>query len=725
MIGKSGVKVLDFGLAKSAQDETVTASHKVMGTPAYMAPEQREGKPADAPSDIYSFGCVLYEMSTGARVGPQRKRLSSRKLERIGSRCLEEDPGCRWQSVADLEKELAAGASNWKLVPAAVVMIVALLGATYFYLHRTPRLTDKDTIVLADFVNETDDRVFDGTLREALAIQLEESPFLKVLDESQVRQDLQLMRKSRGEPLTKELGREICQRENEKAMISGTIASLGKAYAITVVATNCESGATLARQQAEVPDKEHALDAIASIAKKVREKLGESLASIQSMAPPNDRVTTTSLEAFRAFAMAAGQFRQGHYLAAIPILRRAVELDPGFSTAWVYLGTAYQLAGDRSQQHEGYSFQRAFDLRNQASERERLLISTFYYYYVAHEWEKARELAEVWARTFPREYLPLHMLGVVYQQEGDLEGGLREFAQAFEMGGPAAVASNLARAYMRLGQFEEANAVIRKELSRNPDHLGVHQVAIVLALTQGDQGAFRKEVAWFSAKPVEYLALEAQAAAAFEMGQRRRERELLGKAKELRSARNLAVLPDRRMEEDALTGICESTRTAPEPSAVALALCSGGAQITRSVKKAEAADQRSPNATQASLVDLPLIRAAASLAQNHPQRAVEQLQSMDRLERLHPETIYLRGTAYLRMRQGAAAVGEFQKIIDHKSLYWGPFYPVSYLGLARGAVLAGDRAKAKKAFQDFLAFWNNADTDLPILQQAKAEYARL
>jgi predicted Ser/Thr protein kinase len=381
MIGKSGAKVLDFGLAKSVQDETVTASHNVMGTPAYMAPEQWEGKPADARSDIYSFGCLLYEMSTGDRISPHRERLLSRKLERIVRRCLEKDPGRRWQSVADLEKELAPGASDWgKLVPAAMVMTMALLGATYFYLHRTPRLTDKDTIVLADFVNETGDRVFDGTLREALAIQLEESPFLKVLDESQVRQDLQLMRKSRDESLTKELGREICQRENEKAMISGTIASLGKAYVITVAATNCESGATLARQQAQVPDKEHALDAVSSIAKKVRENLGESLASIQSMAPPNERVTTTSLEAFRAFAIAAAQFRQGHYLAAIPILRRAVELDPGFSTAWLYLGTAYQLAGDRSQQHQGYSYQKAFDLRNQASERERLLISTFYYY---------------------------------------------------------------------------------------------------------------------------------------------------------------------------------------------------------------------------------------------------------------------------------------------------------------------------------------------------------
>ena len=225
--------------------------------------------------------------------------------------------------------------------------------------------------------------------------------------------------------------------------------------------------------------------------------------------------------------------------------------------------------------------------------------------------------------------------------------------------------------------------------------------------------------------PVEYLALEAQAVAAFVMGQRRREQELLSKAGVVRTGRNLAVLPDQRMEEDALTGICESTRTAAEPSTVALALCAGGTQIDTTLHKAEAAAHRSSGATQATLVDLPLIRAAASLAQNHPQAAVEQLRSMDRLERLHPETIYLRGIAFLRMRQGSAAVGEFQKIVDHKGLYWGPFYAVSYLGLARGAVLAGDKAKARKAFQDFLALWNDADLDIPILQQARAEYARL
>jgi Flp pilus assembly protein TadD len=278
-----------------------------------------------------------------------------------------------------------------------------------------------------------------------------------------------------------------------------------------------------------------------------------------------------------AVHMGMAEFQKGHYLAAIPILRRAVELDPGFATAWVDLGTAYQLAGDRSQHHQGDSYQRAFDLRNRAAgERERLLISTLYYYYVARDWEKTREFAEVWVRRFPRDYLPLSMLGLVYSQEGDLEGGLREFAQALEIGAPASVPSNLAGAYTRLGQFEKANAVIRKELARSPDHLGVHQVAIVLALIQGRQEALQREVEWFSGKPVEYLALEAEATAALVMGQRRHELELLKKASELRANRNLAMLPYRRVEEDALTGICESTRTAAEPSAVALALCGAG-----------------------------------------------------------------------------------------------------------------------------------------------------
>jgi eukaryotic-like serine/threonine-protein kinase len=265
MIAKSGVKVLDFGLAKSGQDETVTAGDMMMGTPAYMAPEQREGKPADARSDIYSFGCVLHEMLTGTRVGSQRRRIPSRKLEGIVSRCLEENPGRRWPSAAELERELAgvaATGSRGKRMLAAAAAILGLSAAAYFYFYRAPRLTDKDIIVLADFVNNTGDPVFDGTLRQGLAVQLEQSPFLKIMDDGQVQRVLRLMSLPPGARITNQVAHEICVREGAAATIDGTIASLGKSYVITLQAIACQDGATLAREQIQAVDKEHVLNAV-------------------------------------------------------------------------------------------------------------------------------------------------------------------------------------------------------------------------------------------------------------------------------------------------------------------------------------------------------------------------------------------------------------------------------------------------------------------------------
>src|SRR5437667_4979809 len=304
MIAKSGIKVLDFGLAKLGQDETVTASGMVMGTLAYMSPEQREGKPADARSDIYSFGCVLYEMLTGGRVGSLRRRIPSRKLERIVSRCLEEDPGRRWPSVAELERQLAEGAatgSRGKRMLAVAAAILGLSAAAYFYFHRAPRLTDKDTIVLADFVNNTGDPVFDGTLRQGLAIQLEQSPFLKIMDDEQVQRVLRLMSLPPGARITNAIAHEICFREGAAATIDGTIASLGKNYVITLEAIACQDGATLAREQIQAVDKEHVMNAVGSAATAMRGKLGEPHNSIQKQNRPLEQATTSSLEALQNY----------------------------------------------------------------------------------------------------------------------------------------------------------------------------------------------------------------------------------------------------------------------------------------------------------------------------------------------------------------------------------------------------------------------------------------
>src|SRR5882724_8742942 len=390
MLAKSGVKVLDFGLAKLGQDETVTASGMVMGTLAYMSPEQREGKPADARSDIYSFGCVLYETLTGARVGSRRRRVPSRKLERIVSRCLEEDPGRRWQSAAELERELAgvtATGSRGKRMLAAAAAILGLSAAACFYFHRVPRLTDKDTIVLADFVNNTGDPVFDGTLRQGLAVQLEQSPFLKIMDDGQVQRVLRLMSLPPGARITNQVANEICVREGAAATIDGTIANLGKSYVITLQAIACQDSATLAREQIQAVDKEHVLNAVGTAATAMRGKLGEPHNSIQKLNRPLEQATTPSLEALQNYTAGLSDMSQGHFLAAVPLFERATAIDPNFAMAYYYLGVAFDNAGDLARGRE-YSKQ-AFRLIDRVSEYERDDIAPTYYSDATGELDKA------------------------------------------------------------------------------------------------------------------------------------------------------------------------------------------------------------------------------------------------------------------------------------------------------------------------------------------------
>ena len=348
MIAKSGVKVLDFGLARSGHDETVTASRMVMGTPAYMAPEQREGKTADARSDIYSFGCLLHEMFTGVRVSSGRRRIPSRQLERIINRCLEEDPERRWQSAAELGRALAgvtATGRRGNRVAAAAAGTLAVLAAAYFYLHRAPTLTDRDTIVLADFVNNTGDPIFDGTLRQGLAIQLEQSPFLKIMDQEQVQRVLRRMTLPPAARITNPIAHEICVREGAAATIDGAIASLGKNYVLTLHAMSCDEGATLAQTQIQAEDKEHVLSALGTAATGMRSKLGESHSSIQKLDRPLQEATTPSLEALQNYTTGYSEMSQGQSLAAIPLFERAIRLDPNFAMAYEFMGIAFGVAG--------------------------------------------------------------------------------------------------------------------------------------------------------------------------------------------------------------------------------------------------------------------------------------------------------------------------------------------------------------------------------------------
>jgi tetratricopeptide (TPR) repeat protein len=733
MIAKSGVKVLDFGLAKSGQDETVTASHMVMGTPAYMAPEQRKGKPADARSDIYSFGCVLYEMLTGARVGSQRRRVPSRKLERIVSRCLEEDPGRRWQSAAELERELAGGTptgSRGKRLLAAAAAILGLSVAAYFYFHRAPILTDKDTIVLADFVNNAGDPVFDGTLRQGLAVQLEQSPFLKIMDDGEVQRVVRMMSLPPGARITNQVAHEICVREGAAATIDGTIESLGKSYVITLQAIACQDGATLAREQNQAVDKEHVLDAVGSAATAMRGKLGESHSSIQKLNRPLEQATTGSLEALQNYTAGFSEMGQGHFLAAVTLFERATAIDPNFAMAYYHLGVAFDNAGDMARTRE-YGKQ-AFRLIDRVSEFEREDIAPTCYYWATGEVDKAIDGYQLGSRNYPRKWGFHNNLSSLYNDLGQYEDGLKEGLEAARL--QANVEPPYRRqldAYICLDRLPEAKQLAQKLRTQRLDGARIHQRFLEMAYVEDDQAAIGREVQWFAGKPEEYISFGLQAADRNVHGQRHESHKLYQRAAEAALRRGLRAAASEFDEADAradaLSGNCQTVRRLGRP-ALALALCGDAAQAE---KLAAETAKLFPNGTIWNAVQLPGIRAAIALKHDQPARSVELLASAAPYERSYLDAVYLRGLAYLRLHKGAEAAAEFQKIVNHKGAnwasawrypYWGQFYSLSYLGMARGSALAGDTAKAQKAFQDLFELWKDADPDLPILQRAKAEY---
>ncbi len=734
MIAKSGIKVLDFGLAKSSADETLTANRAVMGTPAYMAPEQREGKPADGRSDIYAFGCVLYEMVTGSRITSQRKRIASRKLEKIINRCLEEEPGRRWQSAAEIERELGsatAGRSPWKIASAAAA-VLTLSAAGYLYFHRAPKLTDKDTIVLADFVNHTGDPIFDGTLRQGLAIQLEQSPFLKIMEDDQVQRGLRLMSLAPGAPVTNQTAREICVRAGAAAIIDGTIAALGKNYVISLQAIGCQDGVTLAREQVQAEDKEHVPNALGTAAAVMRGKLGESHNSIQKLNRPLEEATTPSLEALQYFNAGTSKLSIGEGLAAIPLFERATEIDPHFANAYFRLGVAFEQAGDMARSAE-YA-RRAFALVDRVSEYERNEISA-YYYRATGEVDKEIDAWQSGARSYPREWSFHNQLSVAYIDLGRYEEGLKEALETARLpqNNDAPYRRQL-DVYICLDRLPQAKQVGEEARRKGLDGPRIHQRFLEAAYVADDPAAISREIEWFAGKPEEYLSLGLQAAYRNVHGQRRDSHKFYQRAAEMALRRGLhavaAEFEEADARADALAGNCQTALRLGRP-AQALAMCGDAA---RAEKLASETSKRVPNGTIWNEVQLPVIRAGAALYQDHPARSVELLASAATYERSYLEPAYLRGLAYLRLRKGAEAAAEFQKIVNHKGASWGAtwvhpnwglFYSLSYLGMARGAALAGDTARARKAFQAFVELWKDGDTDVPILRQAKAEYAKL
>jgi tetratricopeptide (TPR) repeat protein/predicted Ser/Thr protein kinase len=737
LVSKQGVKLLDFGLAKlsrnlSGTDATLpmTELGTVVGTLSYMAPEQIAGRPADARTDIYSFGCVLYEMLTGKRATQERNPVKPAALENVLQKCLTTDPADRWQSAAETRAALARASKrihwiqggNWMKIGVITAAACIIAAGVFFFRPRVTAapLTDKDVLMLAEVTNTTGEAVFDGALREALAIQLEESPFLKILSDERIRQDLQLMGRPGPERLSNELAREICVREGEKAMIGGSIAGLGKSYAIMLQATNCQSGETLARQQAEAEDKEHVLRAVGIAATKLRAKLGESLASIEKLSRSSgERVTTPSLEAFNLYAAGRDRLRAGANRDALPLFKRAVDLDPNFAMAYYNLGALYGRLGDLTEARAAIA--KAYALKDRVSEREKLLLQEAYFAIVTGEIEKRFETLQLFFRTYPRE-AQHNNLGVYYSLRGEFEKAAQEYQEGIQLvPGDAAGYVNLVTAYRSLDRFDEALAAAQKAFAQKIDADEIHVQLLILAFIQGDEAAAMKETARLSGTGHEFQSLVQQGIQVMRLGRRRETEALLRRTLELARERNLPGAATEVAQADlrVIFGDCEPLY---KLGAAGVALC---VDLSAFIQRGEAELRVRPNDSLLNGVALPVSRAGVELQRSQPGKALDLLQLTAPYERARPEVPYFRGLAYLELKRGAEAAAEFQRVLDHKGAYWGVYYPLAYLGLGQAAASANDLPRARKAYQDFFALWKDADPGIPVLAQAKKEFAAL
>ena len=781
-------KILDFGLAKLAPgsgnptDETasmeagLTGYGILLGTVSYMSPEQVRAQPLDGRTDLFSFGVVLYEAATGKlafrgespamvfdsilkRAPAPAVRLNPEipvELARAIDKCLEKDRDLRYQHASEIRADLqrlqrhaessrtnpaAAPARRRRWIIPAAAGVAGLLVAGYFYPHRAPKLTDKDTLVLADFTNTTGDPVFDGTLSQGLAIELEQSPFLKIMDDAEAQHNLRLMSLPRGQRVTQQIAHDICVRAGAAATIDGSIATLGKDYVVTLQAITCDSGATLARDQIQAPDKEHVLSALASAATAMRAKLGESLSSIEKTTRPQEQqavpssllqATTPSLEALQAYTAGYAELGQGHFLTAVPLFQRALALDPNFAMADMGLAVAFDNAGDTARSREYVD--KAFALVGRVSAYERDYITVYYHDYNG-ELDKAVEADRLAIRNYPRDWGFRNDLSANSMDLGRFEEGLKMGQEALRLQAHAEPPyRRVLDAYLCLDRLAEAKALAPKVRALGIDGARIHQRFLEIAYAEGDLEAAAREIQWYAGKPEEYLSFGLQAAYRNVLGQRRESSKLYQQAGQIARRQGIedaaAEFQEADARADALSGNCRTVKHLGRP-ALALALCGDSA---RAEKLAAETSKDFPNRTIWNAVQLPEIRAAIELQRDHPAETVELLASASPYERAYPEVPYLRGLAYLRLKRGADAAVEFRKVVDHKGANWGAtwdrpnwgqYYSVSCLGLARAWVLSGDKAQAREAFQELFQRWKKADPEVPILIEARTEYAKL
>jgi len=805
-------KILDFGLAKlapasagvgvsamptAATEVLLTRPGTTIGTVAYMSPEQVRGEELDARTDLFSSGVVLYEMVTGvlpfrgdtsgvlteailnrAPVPPVRLNPDvPPELERIITKALEKDRKLRYQHASEIQADLQrlkrdsesgraavtsteAGSKpamkssrlRWAAVTVAAVVVIALAVAGWlFYSRKARALTDKDTIVLADFTNTTGDAIFDGTLRQGLSVQLEQSPFLSIISDQQIQQTLQMMGRKPDAKLTPEIARELCQRTASAAVLDGSIAQIGAPYLLTVKAVNCSNGETLASTEAQASDKSHVLDALGKTASELRNKLGESLSTVQKFDTPLEQATTPSLEALKAFSSGS---RATTPPLAIAFYKHAVEIDPNFAVAYAWLGIWHTSIGESSIAAE-YT-RKAYELRGHASEPERYFVSAIYYKEVPGNLEKAEQTCKLWMQAYPRAEIPhIYLSGAIYPAMGRYEGVISEAREAIRLKPDSPVSYVfLMDGYMALNRFDEANSTYRQASERKLYHHYYPTSLYHLAFLQNDAAVMRQQVTQSAGQPgVEdtLLAYQADTAAyygrlreseeqtrgAMESAERAGKKEVSAGFSATAGLREALFGTLRKLDGLRLATLAMERSSGVDvqyASALALAYA---ADTERAQGLTEELNKRFPEATTVQFNYLPTVRAKLALNRGSPSEALEMLRAALPYELgsttfsggyvwngLYP--VYVRGEAYLAAHQGSNAAAEFQKMLDHRGIVWNsPIGALSHLGLARAYALQGDTAKARAAYNDFFTLWKDADPDIPILREAKSEYAKL
>jgi len=639
---------------------------------------------------------------------------------------------------------ITEGVKRHKLAAAIVALLLLAGTATGFYLyyHRSQPLTDKDTVLLADFVNTTGETVFDGTLKQALAVHLGQTPFLNLFPEDRVRETLRFMGKSPDERITRDIGREICERQGIRALLTGSIASLGSHYVITLDALNPRSGDSFAREQIEAESKEKVLSSLSTAAWNLRKKLGESLSMMQKYDVSIEQATTSSLEALKAFAMGNEARARGNPRESLGFYKRAIEVDPNFAMAYARIGVHY---GNQQEMEAAREYvQKAYDLRDRVSERERLYITEKYYTYITGELDKTIETLQTWARLYPNDFVPHNNLSLNYKLLGRYEDAMKEGLEAVRLGpNNFSAHDNLLASYIGLGRVDEAEQVAKDMERINPDSSGVHLTRYFFAFLRGDQAAMDREIEWFKGRPEEPEMTSTAAATAVYFGKWKRAEEL--------QKRTLEMYKNQGKKENAAQALMalatnlallEKPGEAKQNAKAALALLPGQMIVGNAALVFGACDDSAqaqalldqlhkqyPNSFVISTIMTPMVRAELERNRGNIDQAIQLLESIRSYDLgiiTGPINNYSRGNLYLKQRRGAEAAAEFKTIIDRRGVdILSPAFVLAHVGLARAATINGDTAGARKAYQDFFALWKDADPDLPILVQARKEYEQL